>query len=148
VIDRTGDDILEWVDLEPQGSLTHVVQDQLTDFYRRWNAAFDERDATAFVALYAPDARLMAPGVAPLLGRDAIRTYIETSFFSVGRVGSEMTSAAVVETSDHVVDIGTYALTFEGGLRTTGNYVTMFRRSSDGGLEACYDIFSPIDSPG
>ncbi|MDT5303360.1 MAG: hypothetical protein QOG79_6605 [Mycobacterium sp.] len=130
---------------EAQMSMTHGPHGELGLFYERWNAAFDQRDSAAFVALYAPNARLMPPGAMALVGRDAIRSYIEKTFFAVGIVGSQMQSAIVIDDREYVTDIGTYVLTFEGGLRATGNYMTIFRPSVDGELQACYDIFSASD---
>lgn len=129
-------------------STTLGVHGVLETFYARWNAAFDEKDAGAFVDLYTADARLMPPGSPALVGRAAIREYIESSFFAAGVVGSEMQSATVEDTGDFLIDIGTYAITFARGVETAGNYLTMFRRSDGGGLQACYDIFSPSDAPG
>ena len=129
-------------------STTTGVEGQLVDFYQQWNAAFDRRDAEAFVALYADDARLMPPGSEALIGRAAIKAYIEAGFFAAGVEGSEMLSAVTIEAGDHVTDIGTYAITFGGGIEMRGNYMTMFRTDADGQLRACYDIFSPSDLPG
>jgi ketosteroid isomerase-like protein len=42
-------------------STTVGVHGVLESFYARWNAAFDEKDAAAFVYLYAADARLIPP---------------------------------------------------------------------------------------
>jgi uncharacterized protein (TIGR02246 family) len=128
-------------------STTLGVDGELELFYERWNDAFDRRDADAFVALYAPEARLMPPGSPALVGRDAISAYLEASFFAAPVEGSEMRSATVVEAGDFLVDIGTYAITFAGGMQMAGNYLTMFRPLEAGGLEACYDIFSPSDTP-
>lgn len=128
-------------------STTLVANDELARFYRCWNDAFDRRDAGAFVALYAADARLMSPGSSALVGREAIRAYVEATFFAFGGVDSEMCSAKVIEAGDYLVDIGTYAITFDGGMQMAGNYLTMFHTSGENGLEAAYDIFSPSDVP-
>jgi uncharacterized protein (TIGR02246 family) len=128
-------------------STTVGVHGELDRFYQSWNDAFDRRDAAAFVALYAADARLMPPGSPALVGRDAIGAYVEATFFAGGVVGSQMHSATLIETGDYLVDIGTYSITFGGGIETTGNYLTMFRAGGENGLEAAYDIFSPSDVP-
>jgi uncharacterized protein (TIGR02246 family) len=128
-------------------STTVGVHGQLAHFYERWNAAFDAKDVRAFVDLYTEDARLMPPGSPALVGRDAISAYIETSFFAAGVEGSEMQSAAVEDTGAFIIDIGTYVITFAGGIQAAGNYVTMFSRGPDDGLQARYDIFSPSVLP-
>jgi uncharacterized protein (TIGR02246 family) len=128
-------------------STTLGVHGELERFYRSWNDAFDRRDAGAFVALYAADAWLMPPGSPVLAGREAIRAYVEASFFASGVVSSEMQSAKSIEAGDYLVDIGTYAITFDGGAQMAGNYMTMFRISGKNGLEAAYDIFTPSDVP-
>ena len=128
-------------------SETLGVHGELERFYERWNDAFDRRDADGFVALYAADARLMPPGSPALVGRNAIRGYLLASFFAAEVKSSEMRSAPLVEAGDFLVDIGTYSITFGGGVEMAGNYLTMFQPLDAGGLEACYDIFSPSDSP-
>jgi uncharacterized protein (TIGR02246 family) len=127
-------------------STTLGVHGELERFYRSWNDAFDRRDAEGFVAHYAADAWLMPPGSPALVGRDAIRPYVEAMFAS-GVVGSEMHSAKVIEAGEYLVDIGTYVMTLDGVLKTTGNYMTMFRTLAENGLETSYDIFSPSDVP-
>jgi hypothetical protein len=48
-------------------------------FCGRSNAPFEQRDGDAFVVVDASDARLMTPGSASVVGRDAIRGYLEAA---------------------------------------------------------------------
>jgi hypothetical protein len=48
-------------------------------FLGRSNAPFDQRDGDAFVVVYASDGRLTAPVLPAVVGRNAIRGYLEAA---------------------------------------------------------------------
>jgi hypothetical protein len=55
------------------------MHEKRAGFWGRSNVPFGQRDGDAFVVLDASDARLMTPGSPSVVGRDAIRGYLEAA---------------------------------------------------------------------
>lgn len=51
---------------------------------RAWSEECGRKDADAYLARYADDAVLYGPNMAPLVGKDAIRAFVEQAFATPG----------------------------------------------------------------
>ena len=96
-------------------------------------------DAAWVAALYAEDAVLLAPGVEPLLGRDAIRQY-QRVMLGGHAVEIEITPAEVVELGDKGWGYGSFQIKMKphgGGdvAEIDGKYLNVVRPRGDGTLE-------------
>ena len=86
-----------------------------------WSSAFNARDVQSLLALYAPDALLLATGAPePLRGREAMRGYFEKLVVAQAG-GVQFSSTLAVEGLDPAVASGLYVFTWIG---RTGRQVT------------------------
>lgn len=86
------------------GSLREIIEEG--------ERAFNAKDVDAFVALYSPDAELIAPGGMELKGIDAIRRFTEGWF--QGFPDSKLRADRFVETGDTIVEEGVFTGTHNG----------------------------------
>ena len=105
------------------------------------------KDAAKVISYYAPDAAVMFPGDKPTEGNAAIaRRYdamIADQSFSL-----DFTNAKTSASGDLAYTRGTYRATFtapgsELPITESGNYVTIFRKQSDGSWKIVEDISAP-----
>jgi len=119
-------------------------------------AAWKARDTAKAASYYAEDARFVAPGQAPALGRAAAQaafdTYVKDANFSIDFTNEK---TDVARSGDLAWTRGSYRLTYtdprtKAKASEAGSYATVFRRQSDGGWKAVEDIASPgaaVESP-
>jgi len=114
-------------------------------------AAYKARDADAVVSGYAADAAVIVAGQAPATGRDAIRAgvarMVADPAFSIA-LDNRRTEAS----GDIAFTSGTYRVTYtQPGsgqpAREEGQYLTVFRRQSDGSWKAIQDIAARAGPP-
>lgn len=79
----------------------------------RWREAAARRDLDAMMAIYAPDARELLPGLPPIVGRDAIRAFYGDLMDRFPRFSNEFETDEfiVARSADLVVARGRYRFT-------------------------------------
>ena len=115
--------------------------------------AFEEAlqlgDALAASALYADDARLLAPSAELFEGREAIAAFWRAGIES-GVTHVELESLAVEERGDVAHEIGRYLLRLEpdGGdaVVDRGKYLLVHERQQDGSWRRAVEMFNPEGS--
>jgi uncharacterized protein (TIGR02246 family) len=106
-------------------------------------AALAGGDAAAAAGLYAPEARLLAPGTGLLRGRDAI-----TRFWQAGiEIGITAVQLETLDLDDDVaLELGRYRLRVEAegseAVTDRGHYVVIHKRQSDGSWMWAVEIFN------
>jgi len=125
----------------------------LTDEVRALNdgfsKTFSDQDVDRLVEFYAPDAKLLAPGVPMPEGAAAVKGFLQM-MLDAGARALEFESIVVDGQDDLVVDVGRYRLTMEppGGepVIDVGKYIAVSKRQGDGSLRLAYDTFNS-DAP-
>jgi uncharacterized protein (TIGR02246 family) len=128
---------------------TAAIQRQLQLNEAKWNRAYAERDAAALASMYADDAALANPGERLVRGKDGIRE--ATAAFASDpnlRVAFEANRIQVAQSGDLAYTRGNYTLTMtdpdSGGPETsTGHYLTVWQKQSDGSWKAVEDFITP-----
>lgn len=102
-------------------------------------------DATTAAAVYAEDARLLAPGNEPLVGRTAAERFWRTGI-DAGLCGLELETLELETHGDTAVEVGRYlrASALADGEATIdhGKYVLIHKRQADGSWKWAVDIFN------
>ncbi len=100
-----------------------------------WFDLYNAGDADGVAALHAEDAVVMAPGVAALMGRSAVRDYIASDIENSKAAGltfkgDEVTDGAV--DGDTAWTSGSFSVVDASGATVgTGKYVTVYRRMGE-----------------
>jgi len=126
----------------------------ISDNESQWNSDWAAKDADKLAAHYADDAVLMAPGMEPLKGRDAIRSGL--SGMTSDKALSLKFKASKVEVSksgDVAYTQGDYQMTMTDPathkvMNDHGTYVTTYRKQGDGSWKAVADIATSSVPPG
>ena len=106
----------------------------------RWEEAFNAGDIDALVALYAEDARLLAPNAELAQGRDAVRAAFSEMIAS--GIKGELETIEAVVAGDVGYRVGTYSLQGpDGGAIERGKYVEVWRQI-DGDWRIANDIWN------
>ena len=118
----------------------------ITDNETQWNSDWAAKDADKLAAHYSDDAVLMAPGMDPMKGRDAIKSGLS------GMVSDKALSLSfkaskvdVAKSGDLAYTQGDYQMTMTDPkthkpMTDHGTYVTAYRKQSDGSWKAVSDI--------
>lgn len=98
-----------------------------------WLAAAARRDLDGMLAIYAEDARELLPGLAPLVGRDAIRAFYADVLAEFPWLEYDFVQEAILvaDSGDLAIASGTYRFrpdTRTPELRQTGKFVAVWRR--------------------
>lgn len=109
-------------------------------------AATAAGDAGAIAALYAPDALLLAPGAAPIRGREAIRA-TNQQHLQRGRSTMQFTDVSADIGPDRAAVLWSWVLETampDGSRqRSAGRSLVYFKRSAEGWLISA-DMFQPM----
>ena len=115
-----------------------------------WFTAYKAGDADGVAALYADDAVLNAPGVAPARGRAPIREALAKDIASSSEGGITLTPAPKSEvgvSGDLAWEWNTFTATDKAGATVdVGKYVTVFERK-DGKWLIIRDIWNSDNAP-
>jgi uncharacterized protein (TIGR02246 family) len=110
-----------------------------------WSAAAASRDLEASVAALAEDGIMFPPGQPPVIGRAAVRAFMQEGFAVPGFSASWVTDT-VVAAGDMAYSIGRSRYTFPdsaGGLDTVhAKGIAVWRREADGRWRAVADIWN------
>jgi uncharacterized protein (TIGR02246 family) len=111
--------------------------------------ALNDGDAHAAAAVYAPDARLLAPSAELLKGRGAIEAFWATGV-AAGISNIELDVVELERRDGFAYEIGRYAIRLrpaEGGTVVEhGKYLLLHTRQADGSWRRAVEMFNP-DAP-
>ena len=126
------------------GAARQSIRAQVNQVDRAYHRAVARRDLNAVMALYAPNANLVASGVPPVQGRAAVRRFL-APVFSAGWCGFTFTPSAVSASGSLVSAFGHYVSlncirgrVFPDPKKLA---VLLFTHRRGGGLQIAYDIF-------
>lgn len=115
----------------------------------QWALDWKNRVLEPLVGHYAHDAEVMAPGIKPAVGSDAIRAAL-TDILADPKASLSFTTdkVAVAASGDLAYTSGKYSETATNpkthAVETeTGSYVTVYRKAADGAWKAVADINTP-----
>ena len=123
----------------------------LTDATADLVSAVTRGDATAAGALYAADAKLLAPGSPLVAGRGQIEAYWQTGIaLGITQIELEVLNLEIAQAETVALEVGRYALGVQAGDRGhmvyRGKYVGIHRQRADGSWRRAVDVFNP-DQP-
>ena len=107
---------------------------------RAWEKAYNAGDAAAVAALYTKDAKVMAPGAAPVSGTNAIQALFAAE---MGQgVKDTLTQEDVVGFGDYALETGSYvANSADGKHLDHGSFMTLLKKV-DGGWKIHRDTWN------
>jgi ketosteroid isomerase-like protein len=109
---------------------------------RRFVAAIRRRDAAAAAReVYTRDVRMMPPGAATVLGRDAAEKFWAAAAQQLGLTDVQLSSVELRPMGDGAYEIGDATLTVGGGQQVTAKYVVIWRQE-DGRWRWHVDIWN------
>ncbi len=121
---------------------------------KQWNQDYLSKDADKLTAYYAEDAVLMAPGMAPSVGRESIRATLK-EMVADPALSLKFTAAKidVADSGDLGYTRGAYVMTMTDPqtrkvVQDHGSYVTTYRKGGDGKWKAVADIATSEAAPG
>jgi uncharacterized protein (TIGR02246 family) len=105
-----------------------------------------ERDAERLVdSFYAPDAKLLAPGMPMIEGRDAILAFWQ-GVFARGLQSAQFKRIQAETEGELACEVGRYTVTIENEpghpVTSPGKYMVMCRRQADGHWRVIADIYN------
>jgi uncharacterized protein (TIGR02246 family) len=100
---------------------------QITKLDQAWQTAYNAKDAAGVAALYAEDAKVMAPGSATVSGRAAIQAFFAEQVKQGGT--NTLTTGEVLDGGSLAIAIGGYVATGPDGKHLDhGTYVTIYKK--------------------
>ena len=113
-----------------------AFEKQAKEDVRKFIPAFNTGDVETILAMYAPDAEVMAPGNPRAVGHDAIRTLVEklSGELQTGGVSLELNDDDKAAASgDFGWHSGSYVVKdASGAVVDSGNYLAVMQRQADG----------------
>jgi uncharacterized protein (TIGR02246 family) len=110
-----------------------------------WADAVNRGDLDALIALYTPDAVVMAPGSASARGHQGVRAFAE-GFGTLAPREVVLTVEEVEVCGDTAWEVGSYSMSLQppGQSRFTdrGKYLVVWKRGADGNWRLHRDIFN------
>lgn len=87
--------------------------DRIRELDESWLAAAARRDLDGMIAIYAPEAQELQPGIAPIVGRDAIREFYRALIERLPRFQHTFTmdEVTIAESGDLAIVRGSYRFT-------------------------------------
>jgi uncharacterized protein (TIGR02246 family) len=103
------------------------LQGQIAKMDQAWQAAYNAGDAAALAALYAEDAKVMAPGSAVVSGRAAIQALFTKDIARGSK--NALTTVEVFGGGDYAIAVGGFVETgADGSHKDHGSYVTVYKK--------------------
>lgn len=111
-----------------------------------WAEAFNSQDIEAIGNLFAEDAALMPPDMAPITGHENILGFWKGGL-DAGVTDLRLGMSEVLMMGDRAVEIGTYTVSGpwgEGGamIEDSGKTMVVWRRAEDGTWQMTHDMWS------
>jgi uncharacterized protein (TIGR02246 family) len=104
---------------------------QIEKMDRAWEKAYNAGDAAALTALYAADAKILAPGNEPLAGTKAIQAFFVKDVAQGAK--NTLTQGDVVGSGDYAVETGGWVATSPDGKHLDhGPFITVYKREGGG----------------
>jgi uncharacterized protein (TIGR02246 family) len=104
---------------------------QIAKMDQAWQTAYNSGDAAAVTALYAKDAKVMAPGAEPASGTSAIQKFFVEDV--KGGAKNTLTTEDVLGSGDYAVATGKWVATSpEGKHLDHGTYTTVYKKEGAG----------------
>ena len=104
---------------------------QIEKMDRAWEKAYNAGDAAALTALYAADAKLLAPGNEPVAGSKAIQAFFVKDVAQGAK--NTLTLGDVVGAGDYAVETGGWVATSHDGKHLDhGPFVTVYKKEGGG----------------
>jgi uncharacterized protein (TIGR02246 family) len=137
-----------------QAASSEAIAQAIRHTEEAWNKDFESKDAARLIAHYADDATLMAPGMPPTHGKDAIaKVLTEMVNDAALSLKFHATRVEVAKSGDLAYTEGTYTMTMTNPankkpISDKGTYVTVYKKQADGSWRAVSDIASSSTTPG
>jgi uncharacterized protein (TIGR02246 family) len=113
---------------------------QIAKMDQAWQTAYNKGDAAAVTALYANDAKVMAPGGEPVSGTKAIQAYFAADIAQGAK--NTLTTGDIVGFGDFALATGGYVATAADGKHLDhGPYMTLYKKV-DGGWKIYRDTWN------
>jgi uncharacterized protein (TIGR02246 family) len=119
----------------------------------RWNQEYAAKDLEKALAHYADDAVLMAPGMPPSMGKEAIRNALQLMLSDPAlSLKFQASRVEVAKSGDMAYTQGSYTMTVTDPnskqvVHDRGSYVTTYRKQADGSWKAVADIATSEVAP-
>jgi ketosteroid isomerase-like protein len=131
----------------PEPVDTNAEADKLMDISRQWSTVAGSGDLEATLAYWADDAVMMAPGQAPLRGKDAIRKFVESSSAIPGfSIKWEPLEAHVSPSGEMAYLIERNLVSYQDStgatLSESNKVVTVWRKQPDGSWKNVIDMWN------
>jgi uncharacterized protein (TIGR02246 family) len=111
-----------------------------------WNQDYASKNAEKLTAYYTDDAVLMAPGMAPAAGKDAIHTMISQMITDPAlSLKFQASKVDAAKSGDMAYSQGSYTMTMTDPttkqmVNDHGSYVTVYHKQADGSWKVVSDI--------
>jgi ketosteroid isomerase-like protein len=115
----------------------------------QWSKDFGAKALEGAVGPYSHDAMVMNPGAPVLKGSDAIRAGLTDAFTDANfKLSFAPDKVVVSDSGDMAYSVGKYDQTVtdpktHAAVHSTGSYVTVYKRASNGAWKAAADITTP-----
>ncbi len=111
----------------PAFAQTGDARAQIEKVGQAWEKAYNAGDAAGVAALYAKDAKVMAPGADPVSGTKAIQAFFVADIASGAK--DALTTEDVVSFGDYALETGKYVATSADGKHLDhGSYMTLYKK--------------------
>jgi uncharacterized protein (TIGR02246 family) len=113
---------------------------QIEKMSQAWQKAYNAGDAAGVTALYTKDAKVMAPGVEPASGADAIQAMFATDMKQGAK--NTLTTEDVTGSGNYALETGKWVATSADGKHLDhGRYMTFYKKA-DGGWKIYRDTWN------
>ena len=125
---------------------TEADVEAIKNLTEEYDAAINSGDLYSWMSLYTDDAVRMPPNMPALVGKDAIRSVMQ-SFFENYTIDLKETTEEVIVAGDWAFARGTYTLTSTPKvsgepIRDTGKWVAFHKRQPDGSWKCYRNIYN------